>query len=67
MVLLFFETEDKLNMSESFVKKLCETADMVKCIFALHCRRVRSPMVRGTLEIKCKLQLRFPPNFTAIQ
>ena len=39
-------------MSEGFVKKLNKTADMVKCIFCMACR-VRSPMVRGTLEIKC--------------
>ena len=39
-------------MSEGFVKKLYKTADMVKRIFGMACR-VRSPMIRGTLEIKC--------------
>ena len=39
-------------MSEGFVKKLYMTADMVKCILCMACK-VRSPMVRGTLEIKC--------------
>ena len=47
-------------MSEGFVKKLYKTADMVKCGFCMACR-IRSPMVRGTLAIKCMLQSRFPP------
>ena len=49
-------------MAEGFVKKLYKTADMVKYIFCMACR-VRSPMVRGTLEIKCVLQSRIPPIF----
>ena len=39
-------------MSEGFVKNLYKTADMVKCIFCMACR-VRSPLVGGTIEIKC--------------
>ena len=39
-------------MSEGFVNLLYMTADMVECVFCMACR-VRSPMVRGTLEIKC--------------
>ena len=49
-------------MSEGFVNKLYKTADMVKYIFCMACR-VRSPMIRGTLEIKCLLQPRIPPFF----
>ena len=49
-------------MSEGFVKKLYKTADTVNYIFGMACR-VRSPMERGTLEIKCYLQSRFPPIF----
>ena len=49
-------------MSEGFVKKLYKTADAVNYIFGMACR-VRSPMERGTLEIKCYLQSRFPPIF----
>ena len=47
-------------MSEGFVKKLYKTADMVNYMFCMACR-VRSPMERGTLEIKCYLQSRFLP------
>ena len=52
-------------MAEGFVKKLYRTADVVKYIFsmaAMACR-VRSPMLRDTLEIKCVLQTRFPSIF----
>ena len=45
-----------------FVKKLYKTADTVKYMFRMACR-ARSPMVRGTLEIKCVLQSRIPPIF----
>ena len=49
-------------MAEGFVKKLHRTADVVKYIFCMACR-VRSPMLRDTLEIKCVLQSRFPSIF----
>ena len=49
-------------MAEGFVKKLYRTADVVKYIFCMACR-VRSPMLRDTLEIKCVLQSRFPSIF----
>ena len=49
-------------MAEGFVKKLYRTADVAKYIFCMACR-VRSPMLRDTLEIKCVLQSRFPSIF----
>ena len=44
-------------MAEGFVKKLYRTADVVKYIFCMACR-VRSPMLRDTLE-----KSRFPSIF----
>ena len=49
-------------MSEGFVKKLYKTADTVNYIFRMACR-VRSPMERGTIEINCYFQSRFPHFF----
>ena len=39
-------------MAEGFGKKLYRTADVVKYIFCMACR-VRSPLLRDTLEMKC--------------
>ena len=48
-------------MYEGFVKKLYMTADMVKCVFCMACR-VRSPIIRGTLENSVFVAIKVCPN-----
>ena len=62
MVLLFF----RLRTSKTWLKVLsrnCIGPLMWSNIFFCMACRVRSPMLRDTLEIKCLLQSRFPSIF----